>query len=77
MSYELDDKDEKILEVLKEHAEYTTRQIAKKTLLPVTTVHNRIIKLRKEGVILKYTIVPDYSKLDKDFVVYVLVSANL
>lgn len=49
-SSELDDKDGKILEVLQEHAEYTTRQIAKKTLLPATTIHNRIRKLRQTGM---------------------------
>jgi DNA-binding Lrp family transcriptional regulator len=73
----MDEKDEKILSLLKDHAEYTTRQIAKKTLLPVTTVHNRIKKLRSEGIIKKYTVRLDYSKLGKNFVAYILVSTNL
>ncbi len=73
----LDEKDQKILEILKEHGEYTTRQIAKKTLLPITTIHNRIKKLRKEGYIKKYTIELNWSKLHRNFLVYVLISANL
>ncbi|HIJ11069.1 TPA: Lrp/AsnC family transcriptional regulator [Candidatus Woesearchaeota archaeon] len=73
----LDDKDRKILEILQEHSEYTTRQIAKKTLLPITTVHNRIRKLRKQKVIKKYTIIPDYDKVGKGFVVYLLITADL
>ena len=73
----MDKKDEKIIEILKDHAEYTTRQIAKKTLLPITTVHNRIRKLRREGIIKKYTIKLDNSKLGKNFVSYVLISVNL
>ena len=77
MDYIVDEKDKKILEVLKDHAEYTTRQIAKKTLLPVTTIHHRIKKMKAEGVIKKYTVRLDYTKLDKSFVAYVLVSANL
>jgi DNA-binding Lrp family transcriptional regulator len=77
MSYKVDEKDEKILELLKDHAEYTIRQIAKKTLLPVTTIHNRIRKLRSEGIIRKYTIRLDHAKLGKNFVAYVLVSTNL
>jgi DNA-binding Lrp family transcriptional regulator len=77
MSYKVDEKDEKILELLKDHAEYNTRQIAKKTLFPVTTVHNRIKKLRAEGVIKKYTVRLDYSKLGKNFVAYILISTNL
>jgi Lrp/AsnC family transcriptional regulator, leucine-responsive regulatory protein len=77
MATKLDDKDLKIIEILKEHSDFTTRQIAKKILLPVTTVHNRVRKLREEGIIKKYTIDLDYDKLDKNFVVYVLVSVNL
>jgi DNA-binding Lrp family transcriptional regulator len=77
MAYEMDEKDLKIVEILKEHAEYTTRQIAKKTLLPTTTIHNRIKKLKAEGIIKKFTIEPDYSKISKGFLVYVLISANI
>jgi Lrp/AsnC family leucine-responsive transcriptional regulator len=73
----LDEKDYKIIELLKDHGDYTTRQIAKKTLLPITTVHNRIKKLKKDGVIRKFTIEPDYEKLEKNFVAYILVSANI
>ena len=50
MLLKLDDKDLKILEILRDHGDYTTRQIAKKTLLPVTTIHNRIKKLRREKI---------------------------
>jgi len=77
MAYKLDEKDKKILEILKDHAEYTTRQIAKKTLLPITTIHNRIRKLKQEGVIKKFTVIPDYNKVDKGFLVYILISVNL
>ncbi|RMF55661.1 Lrp/AsnC family transcriptional regulator [Candidatus Woesearchaeota archaeon] len=73
----IDDKDLKILEVLKENGDYTTRQIAKKTLLPATTIHNRIKKLRKNGVIKNFTINLDYEKIGKGFVVYVLIKVDL
>ncbi|NQU78195.1 Lrp/AsnC family transcriptional regulator [Candidatus Woesearchaeota archaeon] len=73
----MDEKDQKILDILKHHGDYTTRQIAKKTLLPPTTIHNRIRKLRKEGVIRKFTVDIDPAKVDKGFAAYVLVSANL
>ena len=56
MEVKVDEKDRKILEVLKEHADYATRQIAKKTGLPITTVHNRIQKLKKEKVIKRFTV---------------------
>ncbi|MFH1683129.1 MAG: Lrp/AsnC family transcriptional regulator [Candidatus Woesearchaeota archaeon] len=77
MQYPLDEKDKKIIEVLREHSDYTTRQIAKKTLLPKTTIHNRIRKLRKEKVIKKFTVELDQSKVDKGFVAYILISADL
>lgn len=77
MVYKMDDKDWKIIEILKAHGDYTTRQITKKTLLPPTTIHNRIRKLRKEGIIKKFTIELEYSKIGKNFVVYILVSVNL
>jgi len=77
MSSILDDKDKKILAVLKDHSEYTTRKIAKKTLLPVTTVHNRIKKLRKDKVIRKFTVKIDHGKVGTGLLAYVLISANL
>jgi len=77
MSNIIDDKDQKILEVLQDHAEYTTSQIAKKTLLPRTTIHNHIKKLRKDKIIKKYTVELDQSKLEHDFVAYILITVNL
>ena len=49
----MDEKDEKILKLLKENSKLTTQQISKKTLIPITTIHNRIKKLEKEGIIKK------------------------
>ena len=77
MDYQLDDKDRSILEILQENGDYTTRQIAKKTLLPITTVHNRIQKLKSEKIIRKFTIEVNPEATDKAFLVYILVSINL
>jgi len=76
MTYELDDKDKKIIEILKEHGDYTTRQIARKTLLPATTIHNRIKKLKSEGVIRKFTLDLNPQKLGKNFLVIMLISVD-
>ncbi|MBN1896740.1 MAG: Lrp/AsnC family transcriptional regulator [Candidatus Aenigmarchaeota archaeon] len=72
----MDKKDEKILETLKADSSLTTRQISRKTLMPVTTVHNRIRKLREEGVIKQYTVKVDYRKLGKTFTAILLVSCD-
>jgi Lrp/AsnC family transcriptional regulator for asnA, asnC and gidA len=73
----IDDKDQQIMEVLKEHSEYATRQISKKTLLPATTIHHRIKRLKQEGIIKKFTVSLDYDKIGLNFVAYVLISVNL
>ena len=77
MVFTVDEKDRKILEVLKEHADYTTRQIAKKVFLPITTVHHRIKKLKKEKIIKEFTVKLDYAKLDQGFLAYILISVDL
>lgn len=77
MAFNLDEKDRKILEILKDHGEYTTRQIAKKTLLPVTTIHHRIKRLKQEKVIRKYSVDIDPVILGKHFRAYILISVNL
>ena len=76
MVYKLDEKDKKIIEILEEHGDYTTRQIAKKTLLPATTIHNRIRKLKQEKIIKKFTVDLDYKQIEKGFSVMVLVSVD-
>jgi len=77
MTYTPDEKDLKIIEVLQQHGDYTTRQIAKKVLLPITTVHNRIKKLKKEKIIKKFTIELDYKIINRSFLVYLLISVSL
>jgi DNA-binding Lrp family transcriptional regulator len=58
----LDDKDYKILELLKHDSSLTTSQISKKTAIPITTVHNRIRRLKQEKII-KFTIKENYNAL--------------
>lgn len=67
----MDKKDEKILELLRENSKLTTNQISKKTLIPITTVHNRIKKLEKEGIIKKYTVEFDNKKIEKNLAAYI------
>ena len=72
----LDDKDLRILELLKENAKLTTHQISKKTAIPITTVHNRIKKLEQEGIIKRYTLVLDHAKLGRPMLGFVLVTVT-
>lgn len=59
----LDEKDIAILRELEENAKRTTGIIAKRTGIAVTTVHNRVKRFEKEGIIKKYAPVLDYGKL--------------
>lgn len=69
----LDEKDKKILEMLLEDSSLSTHKISKKTLIPVTTVLNRIRKLKNFGIIKKYTIEVDKEKLGKTVGAYIFV----
>jgi DNA-binding Lrp family transcriptional regulator len=72
----LDQKDWRVLEILKRDSSLTTGQISKQTRIPVTTVHNRIKKLKKEGIVKSCTVEVDYEKLGRPIKAYVLVSVN-
>lgn len=72
----LDRKDMDILEVLKHHAKWTTHHISKKTLIPVTTVHNRIKKMERMGIIKGYTAILDHRKLGEAVSAFVLVNIS-
>lgn len=76
MNVILDDKDTKILELLKENSNFTTRQIARRIKIPITTIHNRIRRLKESGVIKKFTIDIDYTKIGKTFAAIIMVSVD-
>jgi len=73
---QLDEKDKKILSILKTNAELTSSQISKKTAIPITTVHNRIKKLKQNGIIKNFTVNIDYEKLGKQLAAYILITIN-
>ncbi len=73
---EIDEKDKRIIEVLKKNSRLTTRQIAKKTRIPITTVHHRIKKLKERGFIKRFTIELDFKKFKKNFAAIILVNCD-
>ncbi len=68
----MDKKDEQILQILKKNAKIGTQKISNITGIPITTVHNRIKKLEKNGIIKNYSIFIDYSKIGKKLSALVL-----
>ncbi len=63
-SYQLDDIDREILELLKRNGRESAAEIAKKVHRDQSAVKRRIDKLEKSGVIKKYTILIDPERIE-------------
>ena len=72
----MDKTDSEILAELAADGKARMRSIAKKTGLPMSTVHHRISKMEKEGAIRKYAAIPDYRKIGLPVCAYVLVNVE-
>ncbi len=64
--YKLDEKDFAIIDALERNAKQSVFQLAKKISIPPTTIHNRIRKLKKNGVIKSYSIRVDHEKMGQN-----------
>lgn len=73
----IDQTDQKIITLLQENSKLSTRKLAKKTLIPITTIYNRIKKLEKAGIIKKYSIILDEKKLGKILTAYILMHYDI
>ncbi|HDN81820.1 MAG TPA: Lrp/AsnC family transcriptional regulator [Methanomicrobia archaeon] len=62
----MDEIDMKILDILREDAKTPYYRIAEKVGIGTTTVHSRIQKLIKEGIIERFTTLINYEKLGYD-----------
>lgn len=70
----LDLKDKRILAELTADARKSAVEIARELEVPRATVQERIKRMIGSGVIRKFTVVPDYSKLGSHVTAYILVS---
>lgn len=70
---DLDDKDRLILRELRRDAGQKTTSLAKKVGLPRTTVHERIVRLQKEGIIRRATVLLDHKKLGRGVTAFIFV----
>ncbi len=70
---EIDDKDRLILRELRRDAGAKTATLARRLGLPRTTLHERIARMEKEGILLKRTILVDHAKLGRPVTVFVFV----
>ena len=72
----IDDKDRAVIQELITNSRQTVGRISKKTGLPLTTVHNRIKKLEKAGIILNYTVNLNYKKLGRPIMAFIGISID-
>jgi len=72
----LDKKDLAIIALLKENSRLSIRNIAKKTGIRPSTVHQRITQLRKNNVIEKFTVKLNNKEVNENFIVFLLVKTK-
>ena len=72
----LDQKDQEILLALRKDSRKTLADLSQELGIPRATVHERISKLRRSGIIRKFTIEQDYSRTGLPALSFVLASYN-
>ena len=72
----IDNKDTKIIEILKQNARLPIREIAKLTKIRPSTVHQRIQKLIENNIIEKFTIKLNNKAVGENFIVFMLVKGT-
>jgi DNA-binding Lrp family transcriptional regulator len=72
----IDEKDRRILALLQKNAHVTTKELAKLSGFRPSTVHARVSRLRKSGVIKSYTIIVDDKKVGRDFVAFIFLTTK-
>jgi len=70
----LDDKDRKILLQLVDNGRKSVVEISNELGMPRATVQERMRKLTEKGVIKRFTVLPDYTKIGKEVTAFILVS---
>jgi len=70
----MDEKDEAIIRILARQAGLSSRALSKMTGLPISTVHRRIQRLKREGVITGYKALINYGKTKKPIGALLLVN---
>ena len=73
---QLDDKDYKILALLRENARLTTSEMAKELEIAQTTIHNRIKRMIESGIIKRFTVDLDGKKIGRGLVAYILCTVS-
>lgn len=74
---DIDSKDQRIIEALKQDSRAPVREISKITKIRPSTVHQRVQKLVKNKVIEKFTVKLNNKAVGENFIVFVLVKGSM
>ena len=72
----MQEKDFKIIDVLKENSRLAIRDIAKKTGLRPSTVHDRITKLSKDNIIERFTVKLNNKEVGENFIIFMFLTTS-
>jgi Lrp/AsnC family transcriptional regulator for asnA, asnC and gidA len=72
----MDHKSEQILELIMENSRLSSREISRRIGIPITTVHNRIKKMKKDGIIKNYSVDLNYEKIGLGLCAYIMGAVN-
>src|SRR3989338_11080970 len=73
---ELDNKDLKIIEILKNNAREPIKDITKKTAIRPSTAHQRIQRLIRNNIIEKFTIKLNNKAIGENFIAFMLIKGT-
>lgn len=72
----IDEKDHKIIKILREDARLSIRDISKITKIRPSTIHIRLQKLIKNKIIDKFTLKLNNQAIGENFIVFMLISTD-
>lgn len=72
----MDSKDQRIFQYLVDHGRDKISDISKELDIPRVTVYERIQGMVRDGIIKKFTIIPDYKAIGLPVVSFIFVSFN-
>lgn len=72
----MDEKDSEILAELMKDGKAKIKALSRKLGLPMSTVHHRILRMEKDGVIKRYAAIPDYRKVGLPIAAYIFINVD-
>jgi DNA-binding Lrp family transcriptional regulator len=72
----MDEKDREILSELMADGKAKIRLLSRKLGLPMSTVHHRILRMEKDGVINRYAAIPDYRQVGLPIAAYIFINVD-